>query len=153
MHYAILITFKLFNGKQQLYTIPTSYPLPNKQGVELILKLTVALIGRLLGFHVSLGKYTLIEIPNRTNPYITQKNEPFTPYTVHPAVPLNKTEYGVYGHLVIIYPKPYSIYLRGPVSLKTRSLTAEAIPLIVVLILTVIGMVVALVINSNSNSQ
>ena len=26
---------------------------------------------------------------------------------------LNKIEYGVYGDLLIIYPKPYSIYLRG----------------------------------------
>ena len=29
--------------------------------------------------------------------------------------PLKKVEYGVYGHLVIIYGKPYSIYLRGTI--------------------------------------
>ena len=28
-------------------------------------------------------------------------------------VPLNYIEYGIYGGLIIIYPKPYSIYLRG----------------------------------------
>ena len=27
---------------------------------------------------------------------------------------LKQIEYGVYGDLTIIYPKPYSIYLRGP---------------------------------------
>ena len=29
--------------------------------------------------------------------------------------PLKKIEYGVYGELIIIYPKPYSIYLRGTI--------------------------------------
>ena len=28
-------------------------------------------------------------------------------------VPLRYIEYGVYGDLIIRYPKPYSIYLRG----------------------------------------
>ena len=32
-------------------------------------------------------------------------------------VPLNKEiEYGVYGDLITIYPKPYSIYSRGTIS-------------------------------------
>ena len=26
-------------------------------------------------------------------------------------VPLNRIEYGVYGDLILIYPKPYSVYL------------------------------------------
>ena len=30
-------------------------------------------------------------------------------------MPLNWIEYGVYGDLVIICPKPYSIYLRGAI--------------------------------------
>ena len=30
-------------------------------------------------------------------------------------VPLKWIEYGVYGDLIIIYPKPYSIYLRGTI--------------------------------------
>ena len=30
-------------------------------------------------------------------------------------VPLKKIEYGVYGDLIIIYPKPYSIYFRRTV--------------------------------------
>ena len=30
-----------------------------------------------------------------------------------PVVPLKKIECGVYGDLTMIYPKPYSIYLRG----------------------------------------
>ena len=29
-------------------------------------------------------------------------------------VPLKWIEYGVYGDLIRIYPKPYSIYLKGP---------------------------------------
>ena len=28
-------------------------------------------------------------------------------------VPLKQIEFGVYGELIIRYPKPYSIYLRG----------------------------------------
>ena len=32
-----------------------------------------------------------------------------------PIVPLKQIEYGVYGDLIIIYPKPYSIYLRGTI--------------------------------------
>ena len=27
-------------------------------------------------------------------------------------------EYGVYGDLIIIYPKPYSIYLRGAIAVE-----------------------------------
>ena len=30
-------------------------------------------------------------------------------------VPLKWMEYGIYGDLIIIYPKPYSIYLRGTI--------------------------------------
>ena len=30
-------------------------------------------------------------------------------------VTLKYIEYGVYGDLIVIYPKPYSIYLRGTV--------------------------------------
>ena len=32
-------------------------------------------------------------------------------------IPLKKIEYGVYGGLIIIYPKPYYIYLRGTIYL------------------------------------
>ena len=32
-------------------------------------------------------------------------------------VPLGLIEYGVYGDLIIIYPKPYSIYLRGTIGM------------------------------------
>ena len=32
--------------------------------------------------------------------------------------PLNEMEYGVYGDLIIIYPKPYSIYLRGTIRFR-----------------------------------
>ena len=31
-------------------------------------------------------------------------------------VPLKQIEYRVYGHRIIIYPNPYSIYLRGTIS-------------------------------------
>ena len=31
-------------------------------------------------------------------------------------VPLNYIEYGVYGDLIMMYPKPYSIYLRGTIN-------------------------------------
>ena len=31
-------------------------------------------------------------------------------------------EYGVYGDLIIIYPKPYSIYLRGIIMLLTAGM-------------------------------
>ena len=34
-------------------------------------------------------------------------------YRVWDIVPLKKIGYRVYGDLIIIYPKPYSIYLRG----------------------------------------
>ena len=30
-------------------------------------------------------------------------------------IPLKSIEYGVYGDLIIIYPTPYSIYLRGTI--------------------------------------
>ena len=30
-------------------------------------------------------------------------------------VPLQKIEYGVYGDVIIIHPKPFSIYLRGTI--------------------------------------
>ena len=30
-------------------------------------------------------------------------------------VPVKQIEYGVYGDLIILYPKPYSIYLRGTI--------------------------------------
>ena len=33
-------------------------------------------------------------------------------------VPLKSIEYGVYGDHIILYPKPYSIYLRGTISLN-----------------------------------
>ena len=32
---------------------------------------------------------------------------------LRPIVPLKQIEYGVYGDLIVIYSKPYSIYLRG----------------------------------------
>ena len=35
-------------------------------------------------------------------------------------VPLKWIEYGVYGDLVIMYPKPYSIYLRGTITLNPK---------------------------------
>ena len=31
-------------------------------------------------------------------------------------VPLKWIEYGVYGDLIIVYPKPYSVYLRGTIT-------------------------------------
>ena len=34
-------------------------------------------------------------------------------------VPLKSIEYGVYGDLVIIYPKPYSVYLQGILLART----------------------------------
>ena len=34
-----------------------------------------------------------------------------------PTVPLKYIQYGVYGDLIIIYPKPYSIYLRETICL------------------------------------
>ena len=34
--------------------------------------------------------------------------------------PLRQLEYRVYGDLVIIYPKPYSIYLRGTIRFRVR---------------------------------
>ena len=39
-------------------------------------------------------------------------------------VPLKLIEYGVYGHLLLIYAKPYSIYLRGTITIPKRHLTA-----------------------------
>ena len=40
-------------------------------------------------------------------------------------VPLKYIEYGVYGKLIIIYPKPYSIYLWGPICREwSRSVTS-----------------------------
>ena len=35
----------------------------------------------------------------------------------NPTAPLKYIEYGVYGDLIIIYPKPYSIYLWGTIIL------------------------------------
>ena len=35
-------------------------------------------------------------------------------------VPLESIESGVYGVLIIIYTKPYSIYLRGTISLNPK---------------------------------
>ena len=40
-------------------------------------------------------------------------------------VPLKKIEHGVYGDLIIIYPKPYSIYLRETISFQSRRSTAS----------------------------
>ena len=37
-------------------------------------------------------------------------------------VPLKQIEHGVYEDLVIIYPKQYSIYLRGTITLYSRIL-------------------------------
>ena len=37
-------------------------------------------------------------------------------------VPLKQIEYGVYGDFIIIYPKPYSIYLRGTIELQSTAL-------------------------------
>ena len=39
-------------------------------------------------------------------------------------VPIKEIEYGVYGNLILIYPKPYAITLRGTIGLafyKNRS--------------------------------
>ena len=33
-------------------------------------------------------------------------------------VPLKNLEYGVFGDLVIIYPKPYPIYVRGTIGFR-----------------------------------
>ena len=35
-------------------------------------------------------------------------------------VPLKQIDYGVYGDLITIYPKPYSIYFRGTISYRRR---------------------------------
>ena len=35
--------------------------------------------------------------------------------TVRAIVPLKQIEYGVFGDLIVIYPKPYSIYLRATI--------------------------------------
>ena len=41
--------------------------------------------------------------------------------TLHPIVPYKLIEYGVYGDLlIIVYPKPYSIYLRGTIHPKLK---------------------------------
>ena len=37
-----------------------------------------------------------------------------------PRIPLKWIEYGVYGDLNIIDPKPYSIYLRGNITLDPK---------------------------------
>ena len=42
-----------------------------------------------------------------------------------PIVPLDEIEYGVYGDLTPVYPKPYSIYLRG---IATSQLWPSASP-------------------------
>ena len=34
-------------------------------------------------------------------------------------VPLKQIEYWVYGDLIIVYPKPYSIYLRGTTTINS----------------------------------
>ena len=39
---------------------------------------------------------------------------------VYLIVPLELIEYGVYGDLTIIYPKPHSIHLRGTISLNLK---------------------------------
>ena len=36
-------------------------------------------------------------------------------------VPLKWIEYGLYGDLIIRYPEPYSIYLRGTIAAKQES--------------------------------
>ena len=47
-------------------------------------------------------------------------------------VPLKKIEYGVYGILIITYPKPYSMYLRGTISSRVfgrfTKMFARALP-------------------------
>ena len=49
-------------------------------------------------------------------------------------VPLRELEYGVYGDLIMVYPKPYSIYVRGDYrcwvaikELKARYYTKETL--------------------------
>ena len=36
-------------------------------------------------------------------------------------VPLKEIEYGVYGDPMLMYPKPYSIYLRGPIGFTSKA--------------------------------
>ena len=48
---------------------------------------------------------------------------PPTPYSV----PLKQIEYGVYGDPVTIYPKSYSIYLRGTINISHHVWAAELI--------------------------
>ena len=57
------------------------------------------------------------------------KSPVYPPYTVElaleralndPIAPLRQIEYGLYGDLMIIYSKPYSIYLRGIISLSPK---------------------------------
>ena len=42
-------------------------------------------------------------------------------------IPLKLIEYGVYGDLIIMYPKPYSIYLRGTILLYSFGSVARPI--------------------------
>ena len=41
-------------------------------------------------------------------------------------VPLELIEYGIYGDLIITYPKPYSIYLRGTIGFGVEKLCHSA---------------------------
>ena len=40
---------------------------------------------------------------------------PYFPRARELILPLKEIEYGVYGDLILMYPTPYSIYLRGTI--------------------------------------
>ena len=45
-----------------------------------------------------------------------------------PIIPLKYIEYGVYGDLVILYPQPYSIYLRGTTDSSQKMRLSGTLP-------------------------
>ena len=49
-----------------------------------------------------------------------------------PPLGLKQIEYGVYGDLIIIYPKPYSIYLRGTILVKYLGWVVEDLDMVFV---------------------
>ena len=52
----------------------------------------------------------------------------FPDLNLSPIVPLKWIAFGIYGVLIIIYPKPYSIYFRGTITLNTYLEDCTATP-------------------------
>ena len=63
--------------------------------------------------------------------------------SLNDTVPLEKLEYGVYGDLLVIYPKPYSIYLRGTLDPKPNVVPANVPPLVPLLCQALISVISA----------